>query len=313
MRPVRRGIRERGRSRKQALLFGAALVALVAVPSPASASFHLTKVTEVYAGTGITGTDDYIELQSFQAGQNLVSGHAVTVYDDEGVPVGTPFTLPGNVPNAQTQRTVLIAAGPLPNGVTADFEFPSLDLGPRKNGGAVCFDSVPVDCVAWGNFVGASSLPGAVGTPVSPTGLPNGSSITRKISAGCATLLEASDDTDDSAADFAVTTDRTPRPNSVTPTEKSCGGGGGGGGPDTDIDKGPKKRTSKTSAKFNFSSSDDSADFECSLDGKKFKSCESPLKLKKLKAGKHFFEVRAVVGGTEDDSPASYKWKVVKE
>ena len=143
--------------------------------------------------------------------------------------------------------------------------------------------------------------------------MPNGSSITRSIAPGCATLLEASDDTDDSATDFAVTSDKTPRPNSVTPTEKACGGGGGGGGPDTDIDKGPKKKTSKTSAKFKFSSPDAGADFECSLDGKKFKACSSPLKLKKLKMGKHVLKVRAVVDGAEDGSPASYKWKVVKK
>ncbi len=180
-----------------------------------------------------------------------------------------------------------------------------------KNGGAVCFDSAARRLRRLGQLLRRPApLPGAVGAPVSPTGIPGGSSITRSIAAGCATLLEASDDTDDSAADFTVTTEKTPRPNSETPTEKACGGGGGGDAPDTSIDKGPKKKTSKTSAKFKFSSPDKGADFECSLDGKKFKGCSSPLKLKSLKAGKHTFEVRAVVGGTEDESPASYKWKV---
>jgi hypothetical protein len=44
----------------------------------------------------------------------------------------------------------------------------------------------------------------------------------RSISAGCPTALEASDDTNNSAADFAVTSPN-PRPNSVAPTETTCG------------------------------------------------------------------------------------------
>jgi hypothetical protein len=153
-------------------------------------------------------------------------------------------------------------------------------------------------------------MPGATGAPVAPTGIPNGSSITRSIAGGCATLLEASDDTDDSLADFAVTPDKTPRPNSVAPAEKSCGSGGGGAGPDTKIDKGPKRKTAKTSAKFKFSSPDRGADFECSLDRERFKPCSSPLKLKKLGKGKHVLAVRAVVDGVEDGSPATHRWKV---
>jgi hypothetical protein len=160
--------------------------------------------------------------------------------------------------------------------------------------------------VAWGNFAGP--LPSPVGAPVSPTGLPNGASITRDISAGCATLLEAADDTNDSAADFDLTTDRTPRSSSEQPTEKACGGSGGSG-PQTSIDKGPKKKTAKRSAKFRFSSPDEDASFECSLDGKRFKPCDSPLKLKRVKPGKHVFSVRAIVDGKADKSPADYRWK----
>ena len=305
---MRTSIRERARGGVRGLALAISAAVVLAIPSPAAAAFHLTKVSEVYAGTGIAGTDDYIELQAFESGQNLVGGHEITVYDDNGVLVHT-FAFPGDAPNAQTQRTILVGAGPLANGVDPDFIDPALDLGPRKNGGAVCFESQPVDCVAWGDFAGPSSLPGAVGNPVSPTGLPNGSSITRSIASGCSTLLEASDDTDDSAADFAVTTNRTPRPNTEAPTERACGGRGDA--PDTKIDKGPKKRTSKTSAKFRFSSSDEGADFECSLDGTRFKQCSSPLKVKRLKKGRHTFEVRAATDGAKDGSPASYRWRVV--
>lgn len=290
----------------------AALASVVLLlPSPAAADSHLIKVTEVYAGTGMSGTDDYVELQMFQAGQNLVSGREVSVYDAAGAKA-YGFTFPSGVPNAQTQRTILLGAGPLANGVDPDFEDAALAPALSKNGGAACFDAIPVDCVAWGDITpaGLALLPGAAGNPVAPTGIPNGSSITRGIEAGCATLLEAGDDTDDSAADFDVTTDRTPRPNAATPTERSCSGGGGG--PRTTIDRGPKKRTSKTKAGFRFSSPDEGAEFECSLDGARFEGCRSPLRLKRLKPGRHELEVRAVVAGVADGSPAAYRWKVVR-
>lgn len=304
-----RGVGDRGRA-------GIAVAALASLglllPSAAAADSHLIKVTEVYAGTGMAGTDDYVELQMLQAGQNLVSGREISVYDASGAKA-YGFTFPSGVPNAQAQRTILLGAGPLANGVDPDFEDAALAPALSKNGGAACFDAVPVDCVAWGDITpaGLALLPGAAGSPVAPTGIPNGSSITRGIAAGCATLLEAGDDTDDSAADFEVTTDRTPRPNTGIPTERSCGGGGGGG-PRTTIDKGPKKRTPKTKARFRFSSPDEGAEFECSLDGARFKGCRSPLRLKRLKPGRHELEVRAVVDGAVDGSPAGYRWKVVR-
>src|SRR5262249_37902142 len=62
------------------------------------------------------------------------------------------------------------------------------------------------------------------GTPA--PALTTGTALRRSIASGCPTLLEAGDDTNDSATDFAVTTPN-PRPNSVTPTETSCSPGGG--------------------------------------------------------------------------------------
>lgn len=308
IRHVRRLIRERGRG--GIAVVAAFAVAALALPSPAAANYHLTKVSEVYPGTGMT-PDDYVELQMYQSGQNVIAGHAVTIYNAAGT-LSHTFTFPADVASGQSQRTILLGAGPLANGVEPDFTDPALAAALGKSGGAACFDAIPVDCVAWGNFSGATPLPGAAGAPVAPSGIPGGSSITRSIARGCATLLEAGDDSDDSAADFKVTTDRTPRPNSEPPTEKSCGGGGGGAKPQTEIDKGPKRRTTKAKAKFKFSSPVAGADFECALDGKRFKSCSSPLKLKRLKPGKHVFKVRAVVDGARDGSPAIHRWKILK-
>lgn len=103
---------------------------------------------------------------------------------------------------------------------------------------------------------------------------------------------------------------------------------GGGGDAETTIDKGPKKKLkttkSKAKVKFKFSSTDPAATFECKLKkpkkagGKrpnraaKFKACTSPKKYK-LKPGKYTFQVRSVVGGVAESSPASQKFKVVAD
>lgn len=93
--------------------------------------------------------------------------------------------------------------------------------------------------------------------------------------------------------------------------------------PETTIGKGPRK-TVKTHGKrakvtFRFSSSDAAAKFECALvtikKGKKapnpkFKGCKSPKKFS-LKPGKYRFNVRAVLAGVADPSPATKAFKVV--
>jgi hypothetical protein len=79
--------------------------------------------------------------------------------------------------------------------------------------------------------------------------------------------------------------------------------------PDTTVTK-PAKRTTKSKVKIVFSS-EAGASFECQVDGKAFKPCTSPLKLK-VKQGKHTVLVRAVdVAGNVDASPAKVKFKRV--
>jgi hypothetical protein len=83
--------------------------------------------------------------------------------------------------------------------------------------------------------------------------------------------------------------------------------------PTVQLDKTPKKKTKKPKAKFKFSSDDAKATFECSVDGKAFKSCTSPLRVKKLKPGKHSFAVRATDGNDNTSKEANYRWKVKKK
>jgi hypothetical protein len=210
-----------------------------------------------------------------------------------------------DVPNGEKHRTILIAPGQV-DGVNPDVTH-SLSFG--SPGGAVCFETI--DCVSYGSFSGAV-LPSPAGTPVPgyPTSDP-GQSLTRRIDRGCATELEASDDTNDSASDFTIGR-ASPQENAVGSFEAPCGGGDDNKPPETTITKGPKQKSDKTKAKFRFESSENGSSFECKLDKKPFKSCSSPRKYKRLKPGKHRFQVAATDrAGNEDKTPARYKFKVV--
>ena len=94
------------------------------------------------------------------------------------------------------------------------------------------------------------------------------------------------------------------------------GGGDRGGGtdtnaPETKITKAPKKKSSKTTAKFKFSSDETGSTFECRLDKGAFQVCESKVKYKKLKTGKHRFQVVATdTAGNPDQTPAKYSFKI---
>jgi CSLREA domain-containing protein len=112
----------------------------------------------------------------------------------------------------------------------------------------------------------------------------------------------------------------------AVPPESGGGGGGQGctlGGcgsppavaqptPETRISKGPKAKSHSTTATFKFSATVSGSTFQCKLDEAQFKPCESPRKYKKLKPGKHVFEVRAVnPAGVADPTPAKRKFTVL--
>lgn len=97
--------------------------------------------------------------------------------------------------------------------------------------------------------------------------------------------------------------------------------------PETRIAKGPKGKVKtkkkKATVKFRFTSPDAGVRFECALvkvkkrkKGKpaprpKFKGCKSP-KAYRLKPGRYRFEVRAVLNGLADPSPAKRSFRVVR-
>ena len=81
--------------------------------------------------------------------------------------------------------------------------------------------------------------------------------------------------------------------------------------PDTTIVSGPSGTVPTGDATFVFSSSDNEATFECSLDGAAFTACASPATFTGLSATAHTLQVRAKdPQGTVDATPASRAWTV---
>jgi hypothetical protein len=226
-----------GRRLRSALVALAVLAVSGVGASSASADFDLNKIRQIKGEGGASADTSYIQLQMYAPGQSLVSGHPITIWDQDALVLGVAqpiATLPlagPNPPNADNQRSILIG-----DTAVAGRDF-TLDLSvylstlsggspPPFQAGAACFDTV--DCVSWGAFTGAQHLPD--GTTPNGGVLPATFSFQRNISPGCPTLLEDIDDTNNAQADFLVPGPFEGRPNSVTPTEVPCPGAGGAGG-----------------------------------------------------------------------------------
>lgn len=288
------------RAMRRAIL-AAVLGLVLAAPAAAPASFHLVKISEV----GNANPADYVELQMYASGENFVGGHFLRVFDGTGM-IRSTFEFPGSVSNGQNQRTILVGRddgavpGP-PDFTTADLVIPA--------DGAVCYLNTlilpPIDCVSFGAFDNSAGLPTGTPAPAIPAG-DGAQTLQRSIAPGCATLLEASDDTDDSAADFALAA-RTPRSNATAPTEHACDTTP----PETTITAKPGKRITKRRAKFSFESSERRSSFECKLDGGGFEPCESPFR-QPVGLGRHRFAVVAIDrAGNRDRTPAKAAFKRV--
>ena len=186
----------RGALARVLLIASLAAGGLVASASPAPATFHFMKVVEVFAGTATEANANFVELQMYAPGQTFVGGHTLHLYTPPTYP-GEPFsrrdcTIPANVSNGADQAHILFATAEAQAlFVTADFTMPPLLPG---DGGAVCFENI--DCVAWGSFFGSTTS--LAGTP--EPAIPADQSIHRDLKGS---TLEDSDDTNDSAADFA--------------------------------------------------------------------------------------------------------------
>jgi hypothetical protein len=303
--------------RRLHLVAGVVLGACLALAPSALASNHLIKIREVYPGSLAHTGDEYVDLQMYAPGQNFFNhGTTTTLYDASGNAT-TTFTTSSatpNPPNGASQDYVLIAT----QGAVDDFALapvgyifsPGDHLSPA--GGAACYvssDGVTLsqyrDCVSWGSFNGTLPSPTG-GAADSAAGIPDGDALNRSIAAGCDTLLEANDDTND-PSDWS---DVEPNPlrNIDTPTEHACPTP-----PNTTITKAPNAKTTDRTPTFKFNSSKPGSTFECKLDTAAFASCVSPLTTKKLSLGKHTFKVRASIAGLTDPTPAHASFKVIRK
>jgi hypothetical protein len=286
-----------------------AFAGLLLFAAPASATFHLMRVREVYPA----GSASYVELQMLAAGEYQVGGHHLFTYNVDGS-VADDFMLPNSVSAASVHNSTILITGPgystaFPSGPLTDEADPNMNLS--ASGGAVCWvEGSPPDCVAWGNFTGqlpAHTPPLLVGNPASPGGVTAGKALERTIAPGCSTSLEEGDDSDDSATDFSEQTPN-PRDNASPVTEHDCVL------PETKIDSKPANPTRSTSAPFVFHSNPAGAEFECRLDAEAFAACANPDNEPfeypgPLADGSHTFQVRAknTVG---TGAAATYTWLV---
>jgi hypothetical protein len=85
--------------------------------------------------------------------------------------------------------------------------------------------------------------------------------------------------------------------------------------PDTRILRFPKRRSESRKASFKFGTTEPvGAIFMCSVDGKPFKPCASPKKLRVKRGRRHRFAVFSVdEAGNVDPSPDAYAWKVTRK
>ncbi|MBE4748973.1 hypothetical protein G4177_12455 [Corallococcus sp. ZKHCc1 1396] len=80
--------------------------------------------------------------------------------------------------------------------------------------------------------------------------------------------------------------------------------------PDTAIVSGPEERVRKTSATFQFSSPEEGATFECSLNNVEFSPCDASISFEVIE-GAHSLKVRARDrAGNVDTSPETRSWRV---
>ena len=176
------------------------LAACLLVPAAASATFHEVKIVEVFPGTVAQPNAQYVVLQAWAGSQNFVNNHSLFFFDHTGASAGS-FTFDHNMAVGDNQMKMFIAtaeASALFGSLTADLVMtPVID----PLGGKICWDTGNYDCMAWGNYTGASNL---VGTPFNtPVGLELGRSALRHLDICMGpTTLENCDDTNDSDSDF---------------------------------------------------------------------------------------------------------------
>jgi hypothetical protein len=79
--------------------------------------------------------------------------------------------------------------------------------------------------------------------------------------------------------------------------------------PDTFLTQHPKHRTHRRQVAFAFSSDMPGISYQC-LFAQGWAKCSSPHTFRHLKPGRYKFQVKAIVNGVEDPTPASWTFRV---
>jgi len=83
--------------------------------------------------------------------------------------------------------------------------------------------------------------------------------------------------------------------------------------PETTITKAPKKKGTDTTPKITFTATNSPTGFQCRVDAKPYAACTSPHTTKRLKLGKHTFEVFATGPGGVEAEAAKASFKIVRK
>src|SRR4051794_34305572 len=103
-------------------LAGAAVMLFAA---RASASYHLNKIVQVFAGSPSAPNASYVLIQAYAQDQNFLAGHAIKIFDAAGAEIGNVDL--ANVANGADQAYVLIGTSSVNAafGVAPDFTLPA--------------------------------------------------------------------------------------------------------------------------------------------------------------------------------------------
>jgi DNA-binding beta-propeller fold protein YncE len=165
-------------------------------------------------------------------------------------------------------------------------------------------------CVADTNKGGCTDLPaapiaGASGAAVSPDG--RSVYVAAAASNSVAHFFRELDSPPDPAPGPQPEPDPAPGP------QPAPGPGADTSPPETVIEKGPKRRTARRTARFRFRASEPGVRFQCKLDRRRWKPCSSPRTLRRLRVGRHRFSIRAIdAAGNVDPTPAKRRWRVLR-
>jgi len=137
-------------------------------PTPADAAFHLNEITKVMVGLNGNNTIQAVELKMLGAGENLVAGISVKVYDAAGTQVDSLGSFSASVPAGIAGRFILCATENFSAtfGITPDLLIkPGLLVGT----GQVSFEKPTcfVNAIAYGSVTTPKN--GTTSAPALPT------------------------------------------------------------------------------------------------------------------------------------------------